>query len=54
MIEEGKYLAAETVGDVWINYPWEAMCVEKLSISSFLLQPTLPLFGCMLTLFQRH
>ena len=24
MIEEGRYLAAETVGDVWICYPWEA------------------------------
>ena len=24
MIENGRYLAAETVTDVWINYPWEA------------------------------
>ena len=24
MVEEGRYLAAETVGDVWICYPWEA------------------------------
>jgi hypoxanthine phosphoribosyltransferase len=23
----GRYLAAQTVGDVWINYPWEAMYV---------------------------
>jgi hypoxanthine phosphoribosyltransferase len=22
---KGRYLAAQTVGDVWINYPWEAM-----------------------------
>ena len=21
---QGRYLAAQTVGDVWINYPWEA------------------------------
>jgi hypoxanthine phosphoribosyltransferase len=24
MIDGGRYLAAKTVGDVWINYPWEA------------------------------
>lgn len=24
MIEESRYLAANTVGDVWICYPWEA------------------------------
>ena len=24
MIEENRYLAANTVGDVWICYPWEA------------------------------
>jgi len=24
MIDSGRYLAAKTVGDVWINYPWEA------------------------------
>lgn len=24
MVKEGRYLAAETVGDVWICYPWEA------------------------------
>jgi hypoxanthine phosphoribosyltransferase len=23
----GRYLAAQTVGDVWINYPWEATYV---------------------------
>jgi hypoxanthine phosphoribosyltransferase len=27
MITEGRYLAAKTVGDVWINYPWEATYV---------------------------
>jgi uncharacterized protein len=25
MMKQGRYLAARTVGDVWINYPWEAM-----------------------------
>ena len=24
MIDEGRYLAAVTVDDVWICYPWEA------------------------------
>ena len=24
MMKNGRYLAARTVGDVWINYPWEA------------------------------
>ncbi|KAI9699517.1 MAG: hypoxanthine-guanine phosphoribosyltransferase [Bogoriella megaspora] len=24
MVSEGRYLAARTVGDVWICYPWEA------------------------------
>lgn len=27
MLREGRYLAAQTVGDEWICYPWEAMCV---------------------------
>lgn len=27
MVESRRYLAAETVPDVWINYPWEAMFV---------------------------
>lgn len=27
MVKEGRYLAAETVGDVWCCYPWEAMYV---------------------------
>ena len=24
MMDEGRYLAANTVGDIWICYPWEA------------------------------
>jgi hypothetical protein len=24
-----RYSAAETVGDVWINYPWEAMDIDE-------------------------
>ncbi|KAI1373175.1 PRTase-like protein [Hypoxylon crocopeplum] len=28
MIEESRYLAARTVGDVWICYPWEATDIE--------------------------
>lgn len=27
MVDENRYLAAETVGDVWICYPWEATFV---------------------------
>jgi hypoxanthine phosphoribosyltransferase len=30
MVEQGRYLAAETVGDVWICYPWEATYVAQL------------------------
>lgn len=26
-MDEGRYLAANTVGDVWICYPWEATYV---------------------------
>ncbi|KAB2577112.1 putative xanthine phosphoribosyltransferase 1 protein [Lasiodiplodia theobromae] len=25
----GKYIAAQTVGDVWINYPWEATDIDE-------------------------
>lgn len=25
----GRYLAAQTVGDVWINYPWEATDIDE-------------------------
>ncbi|PSN72015.1 xanthine phosphoribosyltransferas-like protein [Corynespora cassiicola Philippines] len=26
---QGRYLAAQTVGDVWINYPWEAQDIDE-------------------------
>ena len=29
MIDEQTYLAAKTVGDVWICYPWEATYVSN-------------------------
>ncbi len=29
MVEQGRYLAARTVGDVWICYPWEATDIEE-------------------------
>ncbi|KAK5169608.1 hypoxanthine-guanine phosphoribosyltransferase [Saxophila tyrrhenica] len=29
MMKSGMYLAAVTVGDVWINYPWEATDIEE-------------------------
>jgi hypothetical protein len=29
MIEGGLYKAARTVGDVWINYPWEATDIDE-------------------------
>lgn len=28
MVEEGRYIAARTVPDVWIAYPWEARDIE--------------------------
>jgi hypoxanthine phosphoribosyltransferase len=28
MVKDGRYIAAVTTGDVWINYPWEATCVS--------------------------
>lgn len=33
-ILKGRYAAARTVGDVWINYPWEATYVPIISRSS--------------------
>lgn len=30
MMQAKRYLAAVTVGDEWINYPWEATCVSWL------------------------
>jgi len=29
MTKEGRYLAAETVGDVWCCYPWEAIDIDE-------------------------
>ncbi|OLN97811.1 Xanthine phosphoribosyltransferase 1 [Colletotrichum chlorophyti] len=29
MMTSGHYLAARTVGDVWINYPWEATDIDE-------------------------
>lgn len=29
MMDEGRYCAARTVGDVWINYPWEATDIDE-------------------------
>lgn len=28
-IMDGRYLAARTVGDEWICYPWEAIDIEE-------------------------
>lgn len=29
MHDEGRYMAARTVGDVWICYPWEATDIDE-------------------------
>ncbi|KAL2759976.1 hypothetical protein ACRALDRAFT_2024065 [Sodiomyces alcalophilus JCM 7366] len=29
MIESGRYIAARTLGDAWINYPWEAVDIDE-------------------------
>lgn len=29
MINEGRYFAAVTCGDAWINYPWEATDIDE-------------------------
>lgn len=29
MIDEGRYMAARTVGEVWICYPWEAIDIDE-------------------------
>lgn len=31
MVDDGRYLAAKTVADVWICYPWEATYVVHLA-----------------------
>ena len=34
MIDEGRYLAAHTVSDVWICYPWEATYVNHFFVAT--------------------
>jgi hypoxanthine phosphoribosyltransferase len=29
MLDENRYLAARTIDDVWICYPWEAMDIDE-------------------------
>jgi len=29
MLDENRYLAARTTGDVWICYPWEATDIDE-------------------------
>jgi uncharacterized protein len=29
MVENNRYMAARTVGDEWICYPWEAVDIEE-------------------------
>lgn len=29
MMAEGRYMAARTVSDVWICYPWEAIDIDE-------------------------
>ncbi|ROT42620.1 hypoxanthine guanine phosphoribosyltransferase [Sodiomyces alkalinus F11] len=29
MIDSGRYIAARTLGDAWINYPWEAVDIDE-------------------------
>lgn len=29
MLAESRYVAARTVGDVWICYPWEAIDIDE-------------------------
>lgn len=29
MLDSGRYLAARTTGDAWINYPWESVDIEE-------------------------
>lgn len=36
MIDSGRYIAAATTGDAWINYPWEAMYVYPMPKYVFL------------------
>lgn len=38
MMEENRYLAAHTVSDVWICYPWEATYAEGFRIDFTVIQ----------------
>ena len=38
MMEENRYLAAQTVSDVWICYPWEATYVADVRIPLLVIQ----------------
>jgi uncharacterized protein len=29
MLDQGRYVAARTVDDVWICYPWEAIDIDE-------------------------
>ncbi len=29
MLDRGRYMAARTVDDVWICYPWEAIDIDE-------------------------
>ncbi len=29
MIKQGRYMAARTVEDIWICYPWEAIDIDE-------------------------
>ncbi len=29
MMAEGRYMAAQTVSDIWICYPWEAIDIDE-------------------------
>lgn len=34
MMDEGRYIAARTVDDIWIAYPWEARDIEEHSAAA--------------------
>jgi len=38
MLNEQRYCAAVTTGDVWINYPWEATYVHDLTVMLVMVQ----------------
>jgi hypothetical protein len=45
MINEGRYFAAETVGDVWCCYPWEATDIDEHDRLSMEAEKAKPLNG---------